>query len=188
MDNTSITQYITTERARGVSDPDIRAALLASGWNEALVNEAFGTPVPEELPASTSALSRMFSGRIGRWQYFMTGLLLGVMCLPLVAIALMSVFWGVSRHEGMLPVLIVGMIVIPLFLVVVSTGLSVRRLHDLGRSGWWVLLNFIPYVSMGLAIYLLFFRGMTTGNAYGRVDTTPRTLAGVWGNLWGRRS
>ena len=33
-------------------------------------------------------------------------------------------------------------------------GLSVRRLHDTGRSGWWIFINVIPLI--GQLIYLYF--------------------------------
>ena len=33
-----------------------------------------------------------------------------------------------------------------LIILVPSLALSVRRLHDIGRSGWWYLVNFIPLV------------------------------------------
>ena len=43
-----------------------------------------------------------------------------------------------------------------LFLGAVVPGLAVavRRLHDTGRSGWWVLISFVPFVG---AILLLVF-------------------------------
>ena len=28
-----------------------------------------------------------------------------------------------------------------------SIAVSVRRLHDTGRSGWWVLINFVPVIA-----------------------------------------
>jgi uncharacterized membrane protein YhaH (DUF805 family) len=39
------------------------------------------------------------------------------------------------------------------FIPVVSS--QVRRLHDLGRSGWWLLLNFTP-VGILLLVYFCF--------------------------------
>lgn len=44
---------------------------------------------------------------------------------------------------------------------------SVRRLHDFGASGWLALILFIPLVSFGLALYLLFKAGDPWRNAYG---------------------
>lgn len=35
----------------------------------------------------------------------------------------------------------------------------IRRLHDLGRSGWWSLLMFVPLVNFVSLIYLLFAKG-----------------------------
>ena len=35
-----------------------------------------------------------------------------------------------------------------------SLAVSVRRLHDTGRSGWWLLIGFIPILG---ALVLLFF-------------------------------
>jgi uncharacterized membrane protein YhaH (DUF805 family) len=39
-------------------------------------------------------------------------------------------------------------------LLLPSLAVSVRRLHDTGRSGWWILINFIPI--LGWLIYLFF--------------------------------
>ena len=33
-------------------------------------------------------------------------------------------------------------------------GVSVRRLHDTGRSGWWILINLIPLI--GSIVFLVF--------------------------------
>lgn len=41
-----------------------------------------------------------------------------------------------------------------LALLLPSLGISVRRMHDVGRSGWWILINFIPLI--GSIIYLYF--------------------------------
>jgi uncharacterized membrane protein YhaH (DUF805 family) len=33
-----------------------------------------------------------------------------------------------------------------------SLGMAVRRLHDTGRSGWWILINLVPAVGGIIAI------------------------------------
>ena len=43
----------------------------------------------------------------------------------------------------------------------------VRRLHDLGHSGVWVVLICIPIVNLILLTYLIFFKGQNGGNRYG---------------------
>lgn len=45
--------------------------------------------------------------------------------------------------------------------------LSTKRLHDLNKSGWLVLLGFIPIVNLGLLVYLLFFPGTKGPNKFG---------------------
>ncbi|USI73869.1 DUF805 domain-containing protein [Sphingomonas morindae] len=36
-----------------------------------------------------------------------------------------------------------------------SLAVAVRRCHDIGRSGWWLLIGFIPFV--GALVLLIFF-------------------------------
>lgn len=36
-----------------------------------------------------------------------------------------------------------------------NIAVSIRRLHDTNRTGWWILVNFIPLI--GLLILLVFF-------------------------------
>ena len=45
--------------------------------------------------------------------------------------------------------------------------LSIRRLHDLNKSGWFSLLLLIPYIGVLFAIYMLFFKGTDGPNQYG---------------------
>ena len=54
-----------------------------------------------------------------------------------------------------------------LIVLVPGIAVSVRRLHDTGRSGWWLLIGFIPLLG---AIVLLFFmaqEGQPGPNQYG---------------------
>ena len=45
--------------------------------------------------------------------------------------------------------------------------LMIRRLHDVDLSGYFVLLNFIPLVNLGLFLYLLVKKGTPAENNYG---------------------
>ena len=51
----------------------------------------------------------------------------------------------------------------------------VRRLHDIGQSGWWVMLMFIPQagqlLGLILLIYLAIQQGSAHANQYGGVST-----------------
>lgn len=47
-----------------------------------------------------------------------------------------------------------------------SLALSIRRLHDSGHSGWWVLLKFIPIANL-IPFIFMFFRSEKGVNKYG---------------------
>jgi len=57
------------------------------------------------------------------------------------------------------------LIIIPL--LILGTSLYVRRLHDLGLSGFWTLLIFVPIVNIVFNFYLYFRRGQDMTNKYG---------------------
>ena len=53
-----------------------------------------------------------------------------------------------------------------LVVLVPNIALGVRRLHDIGKSGWWYLINFIPLI--GQVIYFIFMcRDSTEDNRWG---------------------
>lgn len=43
---------------------------------------------------------------------------------------------------------------VSLALLLPGLAVSVRRLHDIGKSGWWVLVGFIPVLGLIYLIYL----------------------------------
>jgi len=48
-----------------------------------------------------------------------------------------------------------------------SLAVSIRRLHDTGRSGWWILLGFIPVLG-GLVLLVFYCIDSQAGeNAWG---------------------
>ena len=61
-----------------------------------------------------------------------------------------------------------------LALLLPSFCVSVRRLHDLGKSGWWLLIAIIPIVNfIGIFVILVFtlMEGEKQPNQYGKVPT-----------------
>jgi uncharacterized membrane protein YhaH (DUF805 family) len=97
-----------------------------------------------------------FGGRASRSEFWWW-LLFAVLVALIVAAMDGTVF-----EESMLLTLLVW-----LALLLPSISVGVRRLHDLGRSGWWMMLSFIPAAG---AIVLLVFclqEGDPGGNAYG---------------------
>ena len=58
-----------------------------------------------------------------------------------------------------------------------SLAVSVRRLHDTGRSGWWLLVVLVPLVGWLIVLYFMVQPGETAENRYGpdpKSDTRQR--------------
>ena len=48
-----------------------------------------------------------------------------------------------------------------------SIGVSIRRLHDIGRSGWWLLIGLIPIIGAIVLIYFFVKDSDIGENQYG---------------------
>lgn len=63
-----------------------------------------------------------------------------------------------------------GWLFLPIVYIIVmfipSLALSVRRLHDINMSGWWILITFIPFGNLALWI-LAMMDGTVGANNYG---------------------
>lgn len=60
-------------------------------------------------------------------------------------------------------------IIISIAIFFPSLGLSVRRLHDINFSGWWVLIGFIPLIGVIALIVFACIPGTEGENKYGPV-------------------
>jgi uncharacterized membrane protein YhaH (DUF805 family) len=65
-----------------------------------------------------------------------------------------------------------GLFVLAMF--VPSLALSVRRLHDTGRSGWWVLVGLVPFFG---GLVLLYFSALDSEPGDNRFGPNPKGLA-----------
>lgn len=102
-----------------------------------------------------------FSGRARRkeyWYFFLFNLL--------IAFAL-GVIDGVtgsfSQQLGM------GLLggIYSLFVLIPGLAVSVRRLHDTGRSGWWLLISLVPLIGAIVLLVFLVSDSKPEENEYG---------------------
>jgi uncharacterized membrane protein YhaH (DUF805 family) len=104
----------------------------------------------------------VFSGRARRSEYWYFTLF---SCLIVFALAAAGLY--IARLTGGPPR--VAEYLADFFLLLIflpSLAVSVRRLHDIGMSGWWVLLNFVPLG--GLVLLVFFCQDSQSGdNSYG---------------------
>lgn len=96
-----------------------------------------------------------FEGRARRREYWMFAL----------ANCLIGIIWGVIMGILGLPQACVYLPTLALFLP--GLAVSVRRLHDIGKSGWWLLIAFIPLIG-GIWLLILHAQdGQPGSNQYG---------------------
>lgn len=54
-----------------------------------------------------------------------------------------------------------------LAVLIPAIAVGVRRLHDIGRSGWWLLLVFIPVIGPLIIFVMMLFNSEPGTNSYG---------------------
>lgn len=106
-------------------------------------------------------MSKLFQGRIGRAMFFS-----GVIGASLFLVGIQVV--GV-RYSATISTLVHNLIfiLVSIFLIALMLSLYIRRLHDVGRTGWWSLLIFMPFVNLFFFVYLVGKKGDKKENKYG---------------------
>ena len=100
-----------------------------------------------------------FSGRARRTEYWMFFLFNFVIAIGV------SVVDYVLGTTGILGLLFALAILIP------SIAVGVRRLHDTDRSGWWLLIGFVPLIG---AIVLIIFLVLDSSPGDNRFGANPK--------------
>ena len=60
-----------------------------------------------------------------------------------------------------------------LLILLPSFAVAVRRLHDSGRSGWWLLVGLVPYIGVIVGIVFMFLDSDPGTNQYGPNPKDP---------------
>ena len=102
-----------------------------------------------------------FSGRAGRPEFWWFALFTLVVSLV--------VSWILGDFIGML---------VNLALLLPSLAVGARRLHDMGKSGWFQLLWFIPVLGWAVMIYFL-VQPSVGPNEYGEGPALPEEAAAL---------
>jgi len=91
-----------------------------------------------------------FEGRARRseYWYFVLFNMLGAIAI----VVLMMVLGAVSESLASIGVIAYAAWVLGLFIP--GLAVAVRRLHDTGKSGWWMLIGFIPLVGIILLVFM----------------------------------
>ena len=98
----------------------------------------------------------VFTGRSRRrefWMFFLANIIVSIV----LGILNNIIFGGMGVLTG----------IYSLAILLPGLGLGIRRMHDIGKSGYWILINLIPLV--GTIIYIVFCAtpGVVGANTYG---------------------
>ena len=106
-----------------------------------------------------------FSTRASRKEFWSFALFYWFLCLAMFMISILVDV--VFEHSFQMFRLMVGVsVIIALLLMVPTYAVCVRRLHDTGRTGWWLLLYFIPWIGT-IALLIMLCRKSDEDNKYG---------------------
>ncbi len=102
----------------------------------------------------------VFSGRSRRkeyWYFVLFNLIISFV------LGLIDRFLGLTTEYGL------GILggLYSLAVLIPGLAVAVRRLHDTNRSGWWLLINLVPFVGPIIAIIFLVQDSDTGSNRYG---------------------
>jgi uncharacterized membrane protein YhaH (DUF805 family) len=102
-----------------------------------------------------------FNGRARRKEYWFFFLFVVVIAFLLGLLDSVVGTYSTEAELGLLGGLFI------LAILIQSIAVGVRRLHDTGKSGWWLLINFVPFVGPIIVLVLMVLAGEQGKNQYG---------------------
>jgi uncharacterized membrane protein YhaH (DUF805 family) len=121
-----------------------------------------------------------FSGRSRRKEYWLFTLFQTVIAVVLVALLFAGMpavdEYGVAGEPGMM-VYVGGGLLVLFFLatIVPSLACQVRRMHDQDKSGWFILLGFVPYIGGIIMLVFMCLDGTRGPNRFGEDPKDPNS-------------
>ena len=107
-----------------------------------------------------------FRGRTARADFWLTEVFLSLVsflyCIPVFVLPLLGCFSPVVSIVSLAALIVFG-----LATVVPALSITVRRLHDTGKSGWWIFISFVPFVGSIIFFIFLVLEGQKFENKWG---------------------
>jgi uncharacterized membrane protein YhaH (DUF805 family) len=118
-----------------------------------------------------------FAGRFDRAQFAIAYFAdLAIACGLALGLGLLGASGG---RESPSVLLLVLMLILTPLIAGIALGASVRRLHDLGQPGWYVLVSLLPCLGFLFLLYLLVAPGSATAAAPSSSKAVPALLIAV---------
>lgn len=188
-----LADYVHDQLDAGVDPSAVEQALAKSGYDEQAIDTVFAIVADEreaQKPSFRQAVLehherhdffdevwfrlmhlRMFKGRLNRANFLFANIYYWA-----IGFVVVWVLFAGQRNEWLVNALDPSPsgLTFLLFIILISIVLSVfymsilaRRLHDLGVTGWWALIMYVPLMNAALPIFLLVMPGDSGENAYG---------------------
>jgi len=105
------------------------------------------------------------SSRSEFWYFYLFTTILGFIGLQIDRLLNLEILGLQLAQE----IIILGPIYIFLYFLffIPSLSLYIRRLHDINRSGWWLLIALIPFIGIITLIFFWCLKGTQEKNIYG---------------------
>ena len=97
----------------------------------------------------------VFSGRARRkeyWMFFLFNIIIAIV---------IGVVEGIVGSPGVIGLIYSLAVLIP------GIAVTIRRLHDTGRTGWWILIGFVPIIGAIVLLVFMVLEGDSGQNDYG---------------------
>jgi len=131
--------------------------------------------VGDELPEFAELKPFTTEGRIGRVRYLGWSMALFLVAIPIFL--LVAGAFAISQTLGMLLAAVVF-----IAYAIVGVMMGVQRLHDIGWSGWLMLLNIVPVVGSVFPLLMMLIPGNDGANRFG--PPPPPNSRGVVALAW----
>jgi uncharacterized membrane protein YhaH (DUF805 family) len=136
------------------------------------------SPRPMEMMGFMDALTSVFrnnyatfSGRASRSEYWWSYLGTSIFSMIAQIVAFAGAAALLDVNKSLAGAILIVLAVVILGIIIPFLAVSVRRMHDTGRSGWMMLLFFIPCIGIILMLVWFLDAGQPHVNAYGSVPT-----------------
>ena len=104
-----------------------------------------------------------FSGRAVRKEYWMFQL---INTIIFAVVGILMVLLTSALHS--IGFVFLGILVVYFLAIIIpSLAVSFRRLHDTGRSAWWLLIGLVPYIGSLVILVFTVLDSQPGDNAYG---------------------
>lgn len=154
--------------AGGEADTDAYSAQAAPKAGKKFLNlgEGLNLLFKDSSADKEAVFKELFftsEGRLNRKSYIYRSFFLSIVLLVVQGILTFA-----AETFGALDLLFsIIAFVLGIFQLAANIMIGVRRLHDLDKCGWWMLLLIVPLVNLFFCLYLLFFKGTEGPNEYG---------------------